>query len=310
MARKRKKVYGMAPLPFQGQKRMWKKEFKEVIEELPDDTVVVDLFGGSGLLSHFAKEANNNLRVIYNDYDDYSNRLAHIDETNEILAKIRAVCKHLPRPDRLPKDAEEQIRDILKEAYENYRYVDFYTIGRSIVFSSRAVSSFEEVLRSGYYNRVVRNPYTVHGYLDGVEVVRDDYIVVLNKYKDLPNVIFLIDPPYLSTDNASYGSVDSYGLSWNIQLLDNIRHHKYILFTSEKSEILDLMKSVHNGTMLDGVEIRTRTYGVGTKSLKGTTDRDMIMVDDIMILNIKDKPKVTDAKKGGFFAFVRGLFSR
>lgn len=312
MARKRKKVYGMAPLPFQGQKRMWKSEFVEIVQSLPDDTVVVDLFGGSGLLSHFAKDTNNKLRVIYNDYDDYTNRLAHVHETNEILGKIRELCRHLPRTERLPNEVEEQIRSVLREAYDKYGYVDFYTISRSIVFSSRAVSSFEEVLRSGYYNRIVRNPYNTKGYLEGVEVVRDDYEVVLNKYKDLPNVIFLIDPPYLSTDNASYCNEEPYGLAWNIKLLDNIRHSKYILFTSERSEILDLMKAVRNGAMLDGVEVRTRTYGVGTKSLRGTAARDMIMVDDVMILNINGAKagKNREAKKIGFWSFVRGLFSK
>lgn len=39
-----------APLPFVGQKRMFAKEFIKVLDLFPDDTVFVDLFGGSGLL--------------------------------------------------------------------------------------------------------------------------------------------------------------------------------------------------------------------------------------------------------------------
>jgi hypothetical protein len=37
-----------APLPFVGQKRMFAKEFIKVLEQFPEDTVFVDLFGGSG----------------------------------------------------------------------------------------------------------------------------------------------------------------------------------------------------------------------------------------------------------------------
>lgn len=37
-----------APLPFVGQKRMFAKEFIKVLGQFPDDTVFVDLFGGSG----------------------------------------------------------------------------------------------------------------------------------------------------------------------------------------------------------------------------------------------------------------------
>ena len=35
-----------------GQKRMLAKEFMKVLEQYPDGTLFVDLFGGSGLLSH------------------------------------------------------------------------------------------------------------------------------------------------------------------------------------------------------------------------------------------------------------------
>ena len=51
------KNYTSAPLPFLGQKRKFIKEFKRVLEGYPDDVTIVDLFGGSGLLSHTAKRA-------------------------------------------------------------------------------------------------------------------------------------------------------------------------------------------------------------------------------------------------------------
>ena len=50
-----RKMYLSAPLPFMGQKRMFAKEFIKVLELFPDNTVFVDLFGGSGLLSHITK---------------------------------------------------------------------------------------------------------------------------------------------------------------------------------------------------------------------------------------------------------------
>ena len=50
-----RKQYLSAPLPFQGQKRMFAKEYINVLQQFPDGTTFVDLFGGSGLLSHIAK---------------------------------------------------------------------------------------------------------------------------------------------------------------------------------------------------------------------------------------------------------------
>lgn len=50
------KEYLSAPLPFVGQKRMFARKFKEVLKEFPDDAIYIDLFGGSGLLSHIKKK--------------------------------------------------------------------------------------------------------------------------------------------------------------------------------------------------------------------------------------------------------------
>lgn len=47
-----------APLPFMGQKRFFVRDFSEVLGKLKKEVdTVVDLFGGSGLLSHTAKKS-------------------------------------------------------------------------------------------------------------------------------------------------------------------------------------------------------------------------------------------------------------
>lgn len=64
-----------APLPFVGQKRMFAREFIKVLGQFPDSTVFVDLFGGSGLLSHITKCVRPDATVVYNDFDNYRCRL-------------------------------------------------------------------------------------------------------------------------------------------------------------------------------------------------------------------------------------------
>ena len=96
-----RKMYMSAPLPFVGQKRMFAKEFIKVLEQFPEDTVFVDLFGGSGLLSHIAKCQKPGAKVVYNDFDNYRRRLVHIPQTNRLIADIRelvgdAVPRHRP----------------------------------------------------------------------------------------------------------------------------------------------------------------------------------------------------------------------
>lgn len=70
-----KKTYLSAPLPFVGQKRMFARKFMKVLEQYPESTVFVDLFGGSGLLSHITKRCKPEATVIYNDFDNYHKRL-------------------------------------------------------------------------------------------------------------------------------------------------------------------------------------------------------------------------------------------
>ena len=92
-----RKQYLSAPLPFVGQKRMFAKEFIKVLEQYPDGTTFVDLFGGSGLLSHITKCRKPNSTVVYNDFDNYRKRLESVPQTNALLAELRKIVSGVPR---------------------------------------------------------------------------------------------------------------------------------------------------------------------------------------------------------------------
>lgn len=88
-------MFKQAPLPFTGQKRMFLKHFKAILnEQIPGDGegwTIIDTFGGSGLLSHAAKQLKPKARVIYNDFDGYAERLAHIDDINALRSMLYSV---------------------------------------------------------------------------------------------------------------------------------------------------------------------------------------------------------------------------
>ncbi len=104
----------VSPLPFQGQKRMFASEFKKILKLYPDDTAYVDLFGGSGLLSHITKREKPDAKVIYNDFDNYRRRLANIPRTNALLAELRRLTVGCERHRRIPRDIRESILDRLE----------------------------------------------------------------------------------------------------------------------------------------------------------------------------------------------------
>lgn len=234
-----RKQYLSAPLPFQGQKRMFAKEYIKVLQQFPDGTTFVDLFGGSGLLSHIAKCQKPHSKVVYNDFDGYRLRLEHIPQTNELLAELREIVQGTPRYKPITGDAREKVFECLHKHQERYGYLDFITISSSIMFSMKYCLSIEEMRKETLYNTIRKTDYSLcSDYLDGLTIVSADYKQVFNQYKNTPGVVFLVDPPYLSTD------VGTYNMCWNLadylDVLTVLTGHSFVFFTSNKSSILEL----------------------------------------------------------------------
>ena len=93
-----------------GQKRYFLRDFAEVLERVEGEIdTVVDLFGGSGLLSHTAKRVLPGCRVIYNDFDRYDRRLAAVEDTNAILAAIKERLTGLGRSEEHTSELQSRI---------------------------------------------------------------------------------------------------------------------------------------------------------------------------------------------------------
>ena len=229
-----RKKYLSAPLPFMGQKRMFAKEFIKVLKHYPDNAVFVDLFGGSGLLSHITKCQKPEATVIYNDYDDYRRRLENIPRTNALLAKIRPLAASTPRHKALPKEAKEAILRLIEQEEQDCGYVDYITLSSSLLFSMKYATDLTGLRKETFYNTVRKCDYSpCLDYLDGLKVIS-----LFDKYKDIPNVVFLIDPPYLSTEVGTYTM--TWGLSDYLDVLQTLVSTNYIYFTSNKSSIIEL----------------------------------------------------------------------
>lgn len=234
-----RRQYLSAPLPFQGQKRMFAKEFIKVLKHYPDDAVFVDLFGGSGLLSHITKCQKPDATVVYNDFDNYRRRLENIPRTNALLDKIREVVASVPRRKILPEKTKEAILLLIEQEEKERGYVDYITLSTSLLFSMKYATNLDGLRKETFYNTVRKCNYDLClDYLDGLEVVSCDYRELFSRYKDVPNVVFLIDPPYLSTEVGTYTM--NWGLSDYLDVLQTLVGTNYIYFTSNKSSIIEL----------------------------------------------------------------------
>jgi 16S rRNA G966 N2-methylase RsmD len=232
------KHYTSAPLPFQGQKRRFLKPFKEAMKNFDNATVFIDLFGGSGLLSHTAKHLRPDALVIYNDFDEYHKRLEAIPQTNMILDKLRELTKHCKEDKKLPEELKQQIVAYLKAQEQKHGYIDYITISSSLLFSMNYSTSLEGFEKSTLYNCVRKSGYNANGYLDGLYVVKEDYQTLFKKYHNNVGVVFIVDPPYLSTDVGTYKNY--WRLSQYLDVLNVLKNNSYFYFTSDKSSIIEL----------------------------------------------------------------------
>ena len=230
--------YLSAPLPFVGQKRMFAQKFKEVLKEYPDNSVFVDLFGGSGLLSHITKREKPNATVIYNDYDNYRMRLNNINRTNALLSDLRKLTIDCPRQKLIPEPIRGLILERLRQE-ETTGFVDYITISSSLLFSMKYCMNLKDLQKESFYNNIRKQDYPLcTDYLNGLEIVSCNYKELVKKYKNLPNVVFLVDPPYLSTEVGTYRM--SWRLSDYLDVLSILVDKSFIYFTSNKSSILEL----------------------------------------------------------------------
>lgn len=234
-----RKMYLSAPLPFVGQKRMFAKEFIKVLKQFPNSTVFVDLFGGSGLLSHIAKCVRPDATVVYNDFDNYRQRLSHIPATNMLLSDIRRIIERVPRNKRITRETRDKVFARIEKEEKERGYVDYITLSSSLLFSMKYVLNLEGMKKETLYNVIRQTDYPeAVDYLEGLTITSEDYKEVFERYKDIPDVVFLVDPPYLSTE------VGTYKMYWRLadylDVLKVLKGHSFVYFTSNKSSILEL----------------------------------------------------------------------
>ncbi len=256
------RTYRCAPLPFMGQKRYFLRDFTEVLERVKGQVdTVVDLFGGSGLLSHTAKRVLPECRVIYNDFDGYDRRLAAVEDTNAVLSAIRERLTGLEQNRRLTDAQRAEVLAVVEEAQRRLGWVDILTVGRSVLFSGKWATTLEELRRHTMYNRVRPGGYECGGYLDGLEIVHMDYRGLFDMHRANSRALFVLDPPYLTTECGMYGNY--WKLTDYLGVLRLLRGTKYIYFTSDKSQIVELCRFMADeygeAAPMYGATVRTRT---------------------------------------------------
>lgn len=231
--------YHKAPLPFLGQKRNW---LKTIYNLNFDNKIVVDLFGGSGILSHEIKRNHPTTTVIWNDFDDYRSRLEQIEKTEQLRQQLLNFDLVVERNKRIDDIHKKQMLDIIEKS----GCTDFITISSWILFSGNYSHSLDDMAKRGWYFRVIKSSLSSDSYLNGVKRVRQDFRELINGHKDHDNVVFIADPPYIMTNQQGYipnKNDDNFRLKDAIALIKALKGQRAILFSSTKSETDDLLEA-------------------------------------------------------------------
>lgn len=240
--------YTQAPLPFTGQKRRFLNHFKTLLKQhIPNDGdgwIIVDAFGGSGLLAHTAKQVLPKARVIYNDFDGYAERLQNINDTNKLRTIIADLLAHYPRNQKLPETLKKAVQATLNSFGG---YIDLDCVASWILFSGQQTTDLNDLIYNHtYFNHVRLSDYpSADGYLDGVEVVSKSYHELLPEFQDNSKALLVLDPPYVSTAQGAYRKAGYFGMVEFLRLMRLVRP-PFVFFSSTRSELLDYLDLIVN----------------------------------------------------------------
>lgn len=230
----KKHNYIKPPLPFRGNKR----NFLSLIKKIDfSNKIVVDLFGGSGIISHTIKANNPTATVIYNDFDNYRERIKNIKNTEKTRVDIISYLNKTIYGKKLSSNAKLDIVEIIKDNNCN----DFITLSSWLLFSGKHVDTLEDLIKlKPWYNNVPVATLNATHYLDDVQIVSVDYATLLKKYKN-KDVIFIVDPPYVMTSQTSYKNKD-FITEDAVNLISLLAEEKSLFFSSTKSQLEEIFK--------------------------------------------------------------------
>lgn len=216
--------------------------------------------------------------MVWNDYDNYSERLRNVAQTNAILLELRTITRDIPKKIKIDDPVRSQILEMLRR-WDKRGYVDWLTVSKSIMFTMHYMQSLKEIEGEKLYNNVVSGDYVVDGYLDGVNVVSKDWRQLVELYRGRKDVVWIFDPPYMLTDISGYRKETYWGIKECLDVAMECENSKFVYFTSNRSGVEEFLRWVDRFDGDSSPFSRARRHVI---EVRGKT----LNYDDVMYENI------------------------
>lgn len=190
------KVTDCLPLGCMGSKKNELKRLLPIIKpQLNDNTIFIEPFCGSSIVSFNIYKLNNKLQFHINDNDyfriKFYNKMKNENDRNDLYNLEKEILKQ----------GEQFYYNIVKnnERNEESEY-NKYVI-------SKRIHSF----RHGLFpttKKIILHDISINwiNFFNNSIITNYDYKDILDKYKDNENAFIYLDPPYLDSYNGSYGA--------------------------------------------------------------------------------------------------------
>lgn len=145
----------------------------------------------------------------------------------------------LPKEARLSKDQKQEVIELI----DNFNgFVDIHALSSWLLFSGQLVNHINDLHKKSFYNSIRCSDFALaEDYLDGLEIVSESFETLMPKFANTPKTLFLLDPPYLYTQQKSYKMKKYFAMIDFLKLMA-LTKPPYILFSSTKSEVLEYME--------------------------------------------------------------------
>ena len=209
------------PLGCMGNKKNELKLLLPIIEpQITTSTIFIEPFCGSSIVSfNVFKKINKNIDFHINDLDELRIKFLKnmtIEEERQKLYKLEK---------EILEKGEDLYYSIVKGGDDNYlKYV-----------ISKRIHNF----RHGLYptnKKIILKEISDNWieFLNKSITTNEDYLNIIEKYKDNEHAFLYLDPPYLDSYNSGYGTYQNKHHDENLKVIDNTE--MYIIF-------LDLLKN-------------------------------------------------------------------